>query len=99
MEPESISGIETALALLRERPRFGQLEIEGKEHGMMTGISSRGLTRKLDAAYQHWDMRRRANLQPQPEAPRAAGGLSIAISREAGTHGTAVAEEVGRRLQ
>jgi cytidylate kinase len=66
----------------------------------MLDVSSRGLTKKLDAAYRHWDKRRHAaDARPQPEAQsKRPGSACVAISREAGAHGTAVAEEVGRRL-
>ena len=48
------------------------------------------LAQKLESAYCHWDMYRRSS------SPNA---FTVAISREAGTHGTTVAEEVGRRLK
>ena len=65
---------------------------------MIDEISSERIAQRLESAYCHWDLHRAA-VQAQPEVkstpPRA---FSIAISREAGTHGSAVAEEVGRRL-
>lgn len=66
----------------------------------MLDVSSRGLTKKLEAAFRHWDERRGAEeAQPQSKAQsKRPGALCVAISREAGAHGTAVAEEVGRRL-
>jgi len=68
---------------------------------MVLNVSSRGLTKKLEAAFHHWDKRSRVAeyKQPMPEVEaRQLAALSVAISREAGAHGTAVAEEVGRRL-
>jgi cytidylate kinase len=56
------------------------------------------LAHRLQHVYQHWEKRRR--MAPLP-APASLGGLhafSIAISREAGTNGTLIAQEVGKRL-
>ena len=51
----------------------------------------------VEQAFQHWEARRRAAAQPgiDPKTPHA---FSIALSREAGTQASAVAQEVGRLL-
>ncbi len=55
---------------------------------MIDKTSSERCVEGLQSAYRHWDLRRAAQ----------ARAFSIAISREPGTHGSAVAKEVGRRL-
>src|SRR6516225_1362618 len=51
----------------------------------------------VEKACQHWQARRRAAAKPhiEPTIPHA---FSIALSREAGTQASAVAQEVGRLL-
>jgi cytidylate kinase len=56
-------------------------------------ISSIKLTESLARAHQHWNARRE---QAESEAPRIK--FSIAISRETGTYGAAIAREIGTRL-
>jgi hypothetical protein len=56
------------------------------------------VSRLVDKACQHWQARRRpASAEPHVE-PTIPHAFSIALSREAGTQATAVAQEVGRLL-
>jgi cytidylate kinase len=48
----------------------------------------------LDRAQRHWQTRRRQSAAPGEPA----AALTVALEREAGTPGTSVAQEVGRRL-
>jgi cytidylate kinase len=52
----------------------------------------------LDKAFQHWQARRRAAAAETYIEPITPHAFSIALSREAGTQATAVAQEVGRLL-
>src|ERR1043165_5762457 len=68
------------------------------ECAMTHQVVAEHLAHRLQHVYQHWEKRRR--MAPLP-APASLGGLhafSIAISREAGTNGTLIAQEVGKRL-
>ena len=63
-----------------------------------TDAPRKAVSELLDKAFQHWQARRRAagaELHIEPITPHA---FSIALSREAGTQATAVAQEVGRLL-
>jgi cytidylate kinase len=51
----------------------------------------------VDNAVRHWEARRQAARQQGP-ALKSGRALTIALSREVGTLGTAAAQEVGRRL-
>src|ERR1022692_3686960 len=57
-------------------------------------ISPEHLTEALARAHQHWQTRRGGSASEE-SAPAA---FSIAVSREAGTYGAAIAREVGNRL-
>jgi cytidylate kinase len=52
----------------------------------------------VEKACRHWEAQRRAAAAKRDLSPRFSRALTIAISREAGTQGTSVAEEVGRLL-
>src|SRR5262249_4367975 len=52
----------------------------------------------LEHLGRHWESRRRAAAAGSDLAPRTAHAFTIALAREAGTRGTAVAQEVGKRL-
>jgi cytidylate kinase len=47
---------------------------------------------------RHWETRRQATAAQQNVSPQVSHAFSIALSREAGTLGTSVAQEVGRLL-
>ncbi len=49
----------------------------------------------LDHLARHWETRRQAAQESESRSPHA---FSIALAREAGTQGTMIAREVGRRL-
>jgi cytidylate kinase len=76
--------------------------VEGENAIMAPSILSGGLARVVDGmtrAQEHWSERRRA-VDAAARADEAAPPtpFTIAISREAGTPATSVANEVGRRL-
>ena len=52
----------------------------------------------VEKAFQHWEARRRAVAAKPHIEPTIPHAFSIALSRQAGTQGTAVAQEVGRLL-
>jgi len=52
----------------------------------------------VEKAFKHWEARRRAAAAEANIAPTIPHAFSIALSREAGTPATAVAQEVGRLL-
>ncbi len=58
----------------------------------------RTLSQLVEKAGRHWEARRRAAAARRDLVPGTSPALSIALSREAGTQGTAVAREVGRLL-
>lgn len=51
----------------------------------------------LEHLWQHWENRRKHRMEG-PDRPLHPRGLTIALCREAGTDGTAIAREVGKRL-
>ena len=62
---------------------------------MKTEVSPLHLTEALARAHQHWEARRGEGWVPETAVPTA---FSIAISREAGSYGAALARSVGDRL-
>jgi cytidylate kinase len=58
-------------------------------------ILSEQMTEVLARAHQHWQERHREGLPPEATVPTA---YTIAISRETGTYGAAIAREVANRL-
>ena len=62
---------------------------------MKTEVSPMHLTEALARAHQHWEARRGEGWVPETAVPTA---YSIAISREAGSYGAAIAHAVGDRL-
>ena len=60
-------------------------------------MSNSALDRAVERACLDWETRRRfASAEAKPQT--GAHGWTVALAREAGTQGTAVAKEVGRRL-
>ncbi len=56
------------------------------------------LSRLVDRACRHWEARRQAAAAQRDLPPRTSRAFTIALSREVGTEGTAVAQEVGKLL-
>jgi hypothetical protein len=56
------------------------------------------LTEALLQANQHWQARHQAEQADAHSARQSAAPFTIALSREAGTYGAAMAREVGNRL-
>ncbi len=52
----------------------------------------------IERACRHWEARRQAIAQQRDITPETAQTFTIALSREAGTQGTLIANEVGQRL-
>ena len=61
--------------------------------------SSKTLSPMVERACRHWEARGRAAAAKQDLSPHSSHALTVTISREAGTSGTQVAQEVGKRLQ
>jgi Cytidylate kinase-like family len=68
-------------------------------HESMSGQShDRSLSQLVEKACRRWEMRRQSAAAQQNPALRAPRAFTIALSREAGTQGPEVAQEVGRLL-
>jgi cytidylate kinase len=63
-----------------------------------TDIPETAESELVEKACQHWEARRRAAAAEPHSEPTIPHAFSIALSREAGTQATAVAQEVGRLL-
>ena len=67
-------------------------------HNSLTRALGSATSRLVEKAFRHWEVQRRAAAAKLDLSPRIAQAFTIALSREAGTQGTAVAQEVGKRL-
>jgi cytidylate kinase len=56
---------------------------------------SQHLADRMQHLSRHWETRQKAASPNRPPGPK---GFTITLAREAGTHGTAVAQEIGRLL-
>jgi hypothetical protein len=65
---------------------------------LSTDTSDTAASKLVEKAFQHWEARRRTDAAEPHIEPTIPHAFSIALSREAGTQGTAVAQEVGRLL-
>jgi cytidylate kinase len=52
----------------------------------------------VDKAFRHWEARRQAAAAQRNSGPQTSPAFTVTLSREAGTQGTLVAQEVGRIL-
>ena len=52
----------------------------------------------VEKSCQHWEARRQATAAQRNGVPQASPVFTVALSREVGTDGTAVAQEVGKQL-
>src|SRR6516164_4473380 len=57
------------------------------------------LSHHVGKACRHWEAQRLAAAKKGDLSPQMAHALTIAISREAGTRGAAIATEVGKKLE
>ena len=60
--------------------------------------SDRSLSQLVERACQRWEMQRQASAHRRDLPPRTSHAFTIALSREVGTLGTSIAQDVGRRL-
>ena len=60
--------------------------------------ADRSLTQLVESACQQWEMRRQAAAHRKDLPTRTSHAFTITLSREVGTLGTSIAEEVGKRL-
>lgn len=67
-------------------------------HGIFTTGRSASRADLVDRAVRHWEAGRKQAASQTNLPARSARVFSIALAREAGTEGTEVAKEVGRRL-
>jgi cytidylate kinase len=67
-------------------------------HNSLTRALGSDTSRLVERAFRHWEVQRRAAAAKPDLCPQVAQAFTIALSREAGTQGTAVAQEVGTRL-
>src|SRR5262245_60312859 len=59
---------------------------------------TRTMDQLVERACQHWERRHRAEIAEAGESLPGGRAFTITLAREAGTQGTAVAHEVGKRL-
>jgi hypothetical protein len=76
-------------------PKSTILEIDMNHENLSSHSHESSMSQLVEKAGRHWEVRRHAAVQPDVTA-RTPHPFAIALSREAGTQGTAVAHEVGR---
>jgi len=82
--------------IFREKKKGARL-LEESEETMREDMVTGHVASTLEHLCNHWEKRQASSLADSSDAPPAAA-VTIAVARQAGTPGTSLAREVGRRL-